>query len=281
MSKAKLHLRVSDVEASTAFYRDTLGWTVEWLRPELRMAQLREPLGLTAILTAEPHPEVQDWMDVAFDEPQPGQRVYLGGDRLPELREELARRGVAGVVWQENPGYGRTLIVPDPDGYLIGLWEELSMPDSDILTHYRQGPDLLESALAGLSESDLDLVRAPGKWSIRQTVLHLVDSDLTTMNRIKFALAEPGRVYRPNPYAPDKWAESTDYGHRPIHTEVALFRLVREHVLGLCQHLPGAMDRFVEQEDGKPQVRDMLKMVAWHVRGHIDQIQETRRVHGR
>lgn len=281
MSKAKLHLRVSDLEASTAFYRDTLGWTVEWFRPEQGLARVQAPQGLIAIFTTEPHAEIQGWMDVAYDEPRPGQRVYLGGDKLLELREELARRGVAGVVWQEDPGYGRTLLVPDPDGYLIGLWEELTMPDGDILAYYRQGPDLLESALAGLSESDLDLVRAPGKWSIRQTVLHLVDSDLTTLHRVKFALAEPGRVYRPNPYAPDIWVESTDYGHRPIGTEVALFRLVREHVLGLCEHLPGAMDRCVEQEDGKPQVREMLKMVAWHVRGHLEQIHETRRVHGR
>jgi hypothetical protein len=46
-----------------------------------------------------------------------------------------------------------------------------------ILAAFAAGPDDLTHALAGLSEPDLDLARGPGKWTIRQTVHHVVDGD--------------------------------------------------------------------------------------------------------
>jgi len=173
-------------------------------------------------------------------------------------------------------------MVPDPDGYLVTLFEDVGLPDDQILAFYRLGPERLEAALAGLSEADLDLVREPGAWSIRQTVLHLVDSDATSLFRVNMALAESGRVYQPNPYNPDLWAQRLDYAHRPIQAEVQLFRAMRAYVLGLLGYLPGALECTLRSPQGQEStVRGLISALSGHALEHIEQIWQTRRIHGK
>lgn len=279
MSKPRLLLRVKDLDASVAFYRDQLDWTVEWREPAV--AQLRRPDGRGAVLTSDPDLDAEPYMDAIFSAPAPGKTLYIAGSSLQAYQEKLAARGVSGMTLQVQGVFGQKLTVPDPNGYFVGFSEEFPLTDDQVLDLYTRGPDLLEDALNGLTEQDLDLVRAPGKWSIRQTVLHLVDSDLTMLHRVKFALAEPGRPYNVNPYAQDNWAAGTDYAHRPVGTEVALFRLARQHVAGMVRHLPDAMGRSVVTDGKAILVRSMLKMLCWHIDGHLEQVRETRRRHGK
>ncbi|MED1876725.1 DinB family protein [Brevibacillus borstelensis] len=123
--------------------------------------------------------------------------------------------------------------------------------------------------------------RAPGKWSIRQIVLHMVDSDATSLAMVKFALAEPGRVFHGNAYDPDVWAAGLDYAHRSIQAEVELFCAIRSHIGGLLKHLPDAMDRTVSLSSGHiVSVRQRIEPLMGHALHHIGQILETRKVHG-
>ena len=57
-----------------------------------------------------------------------------------------------------------------------------------ILAQYADGPALLDSALAGLTETDFDLTLSVDSWSIRQIVHHLVDGDDIWKTCIKTAL---------------------------------------------------------------------------------------------
>lgn len=281
LSKPRLALRVQSLERSLHFYRGTLGCELECHDPAQGVAQVRLPGGLGAVLTSDRALDLTPYMDAAFSEPGPGHRNYLPGTGLDSLQQTFMEKGVTGMTMDEDAGFWRHLNVTDPDGYLFSFFEELPTPDDVVLSVYRKGPDLLDEAIAGLTDADLDLVRAPGKWSIRQIVLHLIDSDLGMTHRMKFALAEPGRNYALNPYSQDRWADGLDYAHRPIRTEVALFRLNREHILGLCDHFPDAFDRSVGSERGAMDVRKMMKMLAGHARGHINQIWQTRKVHSK
>lgn len=87
------------------------------------------------------------------------------------------------------------------------------------------------------------------------------------------ALAEPDRTFYGNPYHPETWAEALDYASRPIGPAVALFRAVREHLVQLLRHLPGAMDRYVATPTGERHpVGQAISMVASHALGHTEQI---------
>ena len=59
---------------------------------------------------------------------------------------------------------------------------------NEILELFKRGPGILENALAGLSDTELDYDPLNGGWSIRQIVHHLVDGDDLWKMYIKIAL---------------------------------------------------------------------------------------------
>jgi hypothetical protein len=279
-NKPSVLLRVADVKRSVEFY-EKIGWPVYHFESETGLAQLLMPNGSRVLLVPDTDQvlDVRLYMEETFDEPSRGKRIYFLGSNLKQFAERCMNQMITNVSFQEGD-FWNSLVISDPDGYVLSFDEELDVSDEKIVAGYERGPVELQKALMGLDETQLDLHRAPGKWSIRQTVLHLVDSDVTAAITIKFALAESGRSFSRSPYDPDKWAEGADYAHRPIHLEVQLFSLMRQHILGMCHRLPGALDRTVVRENGKVvSVRFLLKLLSGHAKGHINQVVETRRVH--
>ena len=64
-----------------------------------------------------------------------------------------------------------------------------SPTDKDsVIARYIEGPKLLEKALSGLREADLDIVPQKGGWTIRQIVHHIADGDDIWKMGIKQAL---------------------------------------------------------------------------------------------
>ncbi|MHA7136724.1 DinB family protein [Rossellomorea arthrocnemi] len=277
--KPRLVLKVNNLGKSQHFYSQFFKWSEEWKDDINEMVQMRLPSGGAVLLIRGDAEKFKDFTDVAFVKPDPGQRFYIMGEKVEMLKQEFIENQMDYEL-EVDPGFGQLIMLEDPDGYIVSHWEELYMSDEDILSLYKNGIDRIDTVLEGLSEDDLDLVRAEGKWSIRQTALHLIDSDMTMLHRIKFALAEDGRVYKNNPYDPNQWEAGTNYKERSIDTEVALFKLIREHVLTLCDRLPNALDRKIQTEDqGELTVRKMVKMVAGHAKGHFEQMEETRSIH--
>lgn len=200
---------------------------------------------------------------------------------LQEYQTTLAARGIQTRPVVTLTDGGHVLQLTDPDGYRPSFWQAPVLTDTEVVERFASAPAELEEALAGLSEAQLDLPRAPGKWSIRQTVHHMADSDASSLVRILMALAESGREFKSNPYSQDRWVEGLDSARRPVTTSVALFAAIRAHVTALVRHLPDALDRSVETSaTGRSTVRHMLSMLGSHAIGHTAQILETRRVHG-
>lgn len=274
-------LRVKDLDAALRFYCDGLGFALD-LRDACGVAQVAPPKGLPLLLAVPAATDLAPWLLETWRPLEPGQRVYLTatGD-LQAYRSTLTQRGLQPGELIAEPDGGRVLELTDPDGYVISFWQPPVMPDPELISRYATAPALLEEALAGLTEAGLDLARAPGKWTIRQLVHHMADSDASSLVRILMALAEPGRGFANNPYSQDRWVEGLGSAHRPVASSVNLIKAVRAHVTGLVEHLPEALDRSIETTlAGTITVREMLQMLGSHIAGHADQIRETRRVHG-
>src|ERR1044071_3622339 len=58
----------------------------------------------------------------------------------------------------------------------------------ELLEKFRTGPGKLERSIDGLSENELEFSSAPGKWSIREIVIHLCDSEIVGAERIRKVL---------------------------------------------------------------------------------------------
>jgi uncharacterized damage-inducible protein DinB len=62
--------------------------------------------------------------------------------------------------------------------------------DRNLIERYADGADAMFKAIEGLSQNELNAHPGPGEWSIRQIVLHMMDSDLIGADRMKRVAAE-------------------------------------------------------------------------------------------
>src|SRR6266700_1996553 len=61
--------------------------------------------------------------------------------------------------------------------------------DHSLIETYSRGGDKLRKAVAGLTPVDFLAFPVPGTWSIQQIVIHLLDSDLIAIDRMKRIIA--------------------------------------------------------------------------------------------
>jgi hypothetical protein len=165
---------------------------------------------------------------------------------------------------------------------------ESTCNESEILALYADGPGRLEAALAGLTESDLDLAPAAGAWTIRQIVHHVVDGDDVWKLCIKAALGNHEGVldfqwYWDRPQI--EWAQHWAYASRAIDPSLALFRASRCHMVALIRQVPGAWQqsiriRWPNQEVARVTVGDVVESQANHVVEHVNVIRTIRQAHG-
>src|SRR4029453_11880957 len=59
-----------------------------------------------------------------------------------------------------------------------------------LVAKYKDGYDQVASALEGATDAELDHQPAPGKWTAREIVHHLADSEMTSAIRLRRLLAE-------------------------------------------------------------------------------------------
>ena len=111
-------LCVGDVERSTAWYRDKLGFEV--LKQEPEIALLRIDSGLV-YLFAESAPTEDKPSEHLVPKPG-GVILVLTVEDCREAYDELTERGVEFLTPPKSPPWGgRRCFAPDPDGYLVEI----------------------------------------------------------------------------------------------------------------------------------------------------------------
>lgn len=132
-------------------------------------------------------------------------------------------------------------------------------------------PDLIEAAVAGLTDVQLDTPYRPGGWTIRQTVHHVADSHINSFCRFKLALTEDVPTIRP--YFEERWAELAD-SRLPIEPSLAIIRGVHLRLHALLKSMrDGDFEReLVHPDSGRFSVDKLLALYAWHGRHHVAHI---------
>ena len=152
---------------------------------------------------------------------------------------------------------------------------------SELLERFRRGPDLVAAVITGAAGAELDFVPSPEKWSIRQILAHLADSEIVCSDRFRRVIAEN------NPtlvgYDQEAWAANLNYRRRRTADSLELFRRLRAENYELLKELPeGVFERAgTHTERGVMTLRELVAYDAEHHEKHAQQLQELRRLYRR
>lgn len=128
-------------------------------------------------------------------------------------------------------------------------------------------------AFYDLPESELDKTYGPGKWSIRQILNHLADTEIVLNERIRRAIAElhPFVVV----FDQERWNEQLDYNTYPLAISKAVFAAVRTSIIYLAEkHYAGSEQKtFFHTAAGIRTLQQEFDKVAQHNFDHIKQIE--------
>ena len=148
---------------------------------------------------------------------------------------------------------------------------------ASLLERFRRGGELIAVVTTGVAGAELDFQPAPGKWSIRQVVCHLADTEIVVADRFRRVIAED----EPTLISFDQnlWTEKLDYHKRKISQAVESFRRLRAENFELIKDQPEEVFQRagIHSEHGKLTLLQLLATYAAHVETHALQIQGIRR----
>jgi hypothetical protein len=143
----------------------------------------------------------------------------------------------------------------------------------DPLTVAAATPAKIRSLIRGLTPRQLAARPAPGKWSIREIILHLADTEMVMGCRARWIAFEkhPTLV----PYDQEKWAAGRAREREPLAETLERFRLLRRSQLRLFRQASAKDLRRTgfHPERGVVTLRVQVETLAGHDLNHLAQIQ--------
>jgi len=141
----------------------------------------------------------------------------------------------------------------------------------DPLAIIAETPAAVDRLLASIGPIAIDRSPAPGKWSPREIVAHLADTELVFSVRIRHALAEPAHVIQP--FDQDDWA--TRYAAYDAPTAAATFAAIRRWNVALLGHLTETdlARPLTHPERGAMTPRTIVETMAGHDRNRLRQLE--------
>ena len=142
-----------------------------------------------------------------------------------------------------------------------------------LIAQYRDGYAAIAEALLKITDEELAARPGPGKWSVREIVHHLADSEMTAAVRLRLLLA----VDRPviSGYDQDTFAARLHYD-RPHEASLSAFRYARECTAQLLECLSEEdwLREGTHSESGAYSVSRWLEIYSAHAHSHARQIVE-------
>jgi hypothetical protein len=144
-----------------------------------------------------------------------------------------------------------------------------------LIAQYKDGYSVVVAALLKITPEELDATPAPGKWSARQIVHHLADSEMTAAVRFRLLVAEDAPAIKG--YDQEVFAGRLHY-ERPHEASLELFRAARASTAELMGCLSEAdwLREGTHTEVGRFGLDTWLRIYAPHAHKHADQIRIAR-----
>jgi hypothetical protein len=154
---------------------------------------------------------------------------------------------------------------------LLGL-----IADNDPVQVLRQTPEAVARLVDAVPATILTTPEAAGKWSMREVIAHLADSELVGGFRLRMVLAHD----RPQiiGYDQDRWSERLRYHEVDVRDALEQFTVLRRRNLRLWQDLgPQDLARVgVHSERGEESLEHIRRLYAAHDLLHLRQLERIR-----
>ena len=142
----------------------------------------------------------------------------------------------------------------------------------ELIDQYNDGYRVVAEALAGATDAQLDARPAPGKWTAREVVHHLADSEMTAASRLRLLVATDHPQILG--YDQDQFARKL-FHDRPIAASLDAFKAARRTTAEILERMSDAdwaRAAGTHTEHG-PYTADLwLEIYAAHAHAHAEQI---------
>lgn len=141
----------------------------------------------------------------------------------------------------------------------------------ELIAAYARGPEALRLALSAVAPQRRAVRPAPSKWSVREIALHLCDSELSAVFRMKRAIAEPGRAVPA--FDQDRWTAALA-PLQDLDSALRAFAALRAEMVAILRQLPeAAWDQVAVHESAGPlTLAQYLERTVRHTDTHLAQI---------
>ena len=147
--------------------------------------------------------------------------------------------------------------------------DDPSLGPAQLLADYAAGPDVLRTAVAGLTAGQLLARPIAGRWSTQEVVCHLADTEQFFADRLKRTLA----LDRPLLLGVDPvhYPQAVRYHDRDLEEELALVALTRRQMARILRLVPGeAWQRTaVHRQGGLVTLRQLVLHATRHLAHHV------------
>ena len=140
-----------------------------------------------------------------------------------------------------------------------------------LIDQYKDGYRVVAEALVGAKDADLDARPAPAKWTAREVVHHLADSEMTSAVRLRLLLAVDGASIAG--YDQDEFARRLHYD-RPIEASLEAFKAARRTTAEILDRMTDEewQRAGTHSEHGRYTVERWLEIYSTHAHKHAEQI---------
>ncbi len=150
-----------------------------------------------------------------------------------------------------------------------------------LIDQFEAGAPIPAQAIVGLSAGDLRAFPIPGTWSIQQIIVHLWESDLAAVHRMRRIIAEDNPLLIA--YDETACAANLMYEHEDLARVCRLFDDQRRMLAAMLRRLPdAAFERTgVHNQRGKVSLGDFVQVYVDHIRGHMKHLLKKRELLGK